>query len=368
MVKKNKIAIIGVKGLPAFGGSARAGENMLKILHDDYDFTVYTVSSHTSRKSGNYDGYRQLVFKSFPVRSLNTFIYYFKSLIHCMLRGEYDIVHVFHIDAAYIIPILKLKYKVIAGHRARPQESSKWNCIARIYFHLMEFMFYKMPAHIITSVSKPIIVKYQPYTRREMKYIPNGILFEDITPKFENLEFSDYIIFTAGRIMETKGCHILLEALNNINYTGLIVIIGNLKHEPEYAQRLYKLSENLNVQYINLIKDKNLLMTYIQKAKLAVFPTFLEAMSNMLLEIASLKTPLICSDIPENTIVLGSNEALHFKSEDSDDLSEKISWALGNPDKMKELANNAYKKLLKYYNWRKLAREYDKLYQLLLNK
>lgn len=365
-MKKAKVAIIGVKGLPAFGGSARAGENMLKLLHMEYDFTVYTISSHTTRKSGNYDGYRQVVFKSFRGQSLNTFFYYLKSLMHCMFFGKYDIVHVFHMDAAFIIPVLKLKYKVIAGHRARPQESSKWNRIARAYFHIMEFIFYKMPAHSITSVSKVIIEKYQPYTRREMKYIPNGILFDEILTNSVKIDLSDYIIFTSGRIMETKGCHTFLEALNKINYTGLVVIIGSLKHEPEYAQRLYKLSENLNVKFINLIKDKKLLMAYIQKAKLAVYPTFLEAMSNMLLEIASLKTPLICSDIPENTIVFNNQEALHFRSEDPEDLSNKISWALENPHKMEDMAENAFRKLEEIYNWEKLAGEYDKLYQQLL--
>ena len=172
-MKKNKIAIIGIKGLPAFGGSARAAENMLSLLNKDFDFTVYTVASHTNRTSGNYEGYRQIVFRKFPVGSMNTFFYYFKSLLHCFIKGRYDIVHVFHIDAAFIIPILKLRYKVIAGHRARPQESSKWGFFARKYFYLMEFIFYKFPAQEITSVSKPIIEHYQPYTRRKMHYIPN---------------------------------------------------------------------------------------------------------------------------------------------------------------------------------------------------
>ena len=117
--------------------------------------------------------------------------------------------HVFHFDAAFIIPLLRIKYKVIAGHRARPQESSKWSWITRQYFNMMELIFYKLPADILTSNSLQIIEKYQKKTKRKIEYIPNGVLFSEQEPLAEKSEFSDYILFSAARLMETKGCHIL---------------------------------------------------------------------------------------------------------------------------------------------------------------
>ncbi len=47
-MKKKKIAVIGLKGLPAFGGTANGGENIIEQLSDKYDFTVYSILSHTS--------------------------------------------------------------------------------------------------------------------------------------------------------------------------------------------------------------------------------------------------------------------------------------------------------------------------------
>jgi glycosyltransferase involved in cell wall biosynthesis len=361
-----KIAIIGIKGLPAFGGSARAGENLVAMLKDQYNFTFYTVSSHTDRKTGFYKGYEQIVFKKFFNKGLNTLVYYLKSSLHCLFKRKYDLIHVFHIDAAFIVPILKLKYKVIAGHRARPQESSKWNIIARTYFHLMEFIFFKIPAHTIVSVAKHTVDDYQSRTKRKMHYIPNGIIINEIENCLPEINYKDYILYSAGRIMETKGCHIFLHALKKINYMDQVIIIGNLEHDPRYIEELYLLAQELNVKFAGLIKDKKLLMSYIKNAKFAVYPTFLEGMSNMLLELASMKTPVICSDIPENTIVFNEKEALHFKTGDSNDLAEKINWALNHNDEMVSRAKLAYKKIEEVFNWSKIAKEYDKLYKDLL--
>ena len=107
-------------------------------------------------------------------------------------------------------------------------------------------------------------------------------------------------------------------------------------------------------------------MSYLKKAKLFIFPSIIEAMSNMLLEAVSVKTPIICSDILENKAVFDKNEILFFSSEDSDDLTEKIKWALQNPVNMKLRAEKAYKRLVKNYNWSDIASQYDDLYQKLL--
>jgi glycosyltransferase involved in cell wall biosynthesis len=367
-IQKYKIGVIGLKGIPAYGGSARAGESLIELLKDKYKFTIYNSSSHTDRTTGNYDGYTQIVFKKFPIRSFNTFVYYIRSLIHCLFYSDYDLVHVYHIDAAFIIPLLKLKYKVIAGIRARPQLLSKWNCFEKLYFITMEHIFLKIPPDIMTSNSLNIIDEYKSRTAKHIFYIPNGILFSQKKPEYPVIEHKDYILFASGRIIESKGCHILLEALKIIDYKGKVLVVGDLSHSQKYAVQLNRLANNLDVTFIGLIKEKHLLMSYIKNAKISVYPSSLEAMSNMLLEIASMKVPIICSDIPENTVVLNQSEALHFKNKNTEDLAEKISWALNNLEYMKILTDNAYQKLLNQYNWEKLALKYDELFHSILKE
>ena len=112
MIKKKRIAVIGVKGLPGFGGSARTMENLISRLNPNYEFTVYAIESHTEAKR-HFNGFHQIVFKSHRNALLNTFFYYLKSMFHCIVRGNYALVHTNHGPSGYILPFLKLRYPVI---------------------------------------------------------------------------------------------------------------------------------------------------------------------------------------------------------------------------------------------------------------
>ena len=76
-MNKRKIAVIGLKGLPAYGGAATVGENIINQLKNDFIFTVYAVETHVKDK--NYNLVKQIVFKAFPIKKLNVFAYYLKS-------------------------------------------------------------------------------------------------------------------------------------------------------------------------------------------------------------------------------------------------------------------------------------------------
>ena len=107
-----------------------------------------------------------------------------------------------------------------------------------------------------------------------------------------------------------------------------------MNHTPKYSDTLKQLSCNLNIQFTGIIEDKNVLFDHIKNSRLFVFPSFNEGMSNMLLEVASLKTHIICSDIIENKAVFNEDEVLFFKTGCVDDLALKITWALQNQKKM----------------------------------
>jgi len=364
--KKNKpkVAVIGLKGFPAFGGSARAGENMMFYLKDEFHFVVFNTATHTSRTSGIYDNIEQVVYSKFFIGPLNTLYYFLRSAFYCLFKGGFDVVHVFHVDAAFIVPLLRLRYRVVSGHRARPQFADKWNPLVRQYFRFMEWLFFKMPADVVTTVSKPVADMFNPRTRRKVLFIPNGIVFdEDDLPEIEE---KDYILFASGRIMPAKGVHLMLEALDKINYKGRVLIIGNRSHSPGYSKSLEQLAEPLDVKFLDIIKEKKLLMAYLKNAKMFIFPSYHEGMSNMLLEAAAAKVPLICSDIPENLQVFDNEETFYFKSGDADDLARKIEHILANEAEAKEVARRGYERLQHDYNWAKLSGRYADIYNWLI--
>lgn len=362
--KKPKIAVIGLKGLPAFGGAATVGENIINQLKEKYDFVVYSTSSHTNLKTGYYNGFKQIVFKKLPFKRLNTLYYYVISTFHAIIFSKYDLIHLHHRDAAFITIILKIKYPVIITTHGSFSIREKWKKF-EWFFKINERWFVKK-ANIVTCVSKEEQRNYKKIGLNTI-YIPNGInAFSKIDDYKNIIDKKPYLFFGAGRIIPSKGLHILLKALHLLKYNGLLVIAGDLEQIEEYKNEIFSLSKSLNIIFKGLIKDKKELLTIIYNSTLFIFPSLLEAMSMMLLEAASVKTPIICSDIKENKDIFNEDEVLFFKTNNEIDLSQKIDYALNNIDEMKLRAEKALKKLQREYNWENISKDYSNLYNSLI--
>ena len=373
-MKSIKIGYIGIKGLPSLDGASRVVENIIFNLDKNkYKITVYSNGKYYPKRD-HFSDFTKITIPYLPVsNNINTFLYFLNSALHSLFFGDYDLVHLHNIDCAFIIPILKLKYKVICtSHGSDFSELGKWGPLGNMYFKIMNWIFFKYSEYI-TTVSPIEARKYNTINSRIVCYIPNGVNLEekpnifDIDKILEQFDLkNEYILFSAGRIIPVKGLHILLNALIKINYKDKCAIIGDLNQTKEYRQTILKLIHETGSVYLGFIRDKSKLLGVILKSSIFVFPSLLENMSMMLLEVASIKTPIICSDIPANTAIFSDDEVLFFKSGDVQDLAEKLKWAISNPDEMKKKSLRAYNKVNKKYLWSNITKQYEKLYQQIL--
>lgn len=362
---KKKIAVIGLKGIPAFGGAATVGEHLINELKDEYDFTVLSIASHTSKENILVNGIHQKVFSNMGTGGLNTFYYYVRCLIYVLWKN-YDMIHLHHAESGFITPLLRLRYKVIVTfHGIYNYIDPKFSDIHNWFFRFSEKLNVKF-ANEIVSVSKPDVGFIKNKYGRDIHYIPNGInITEKTQDSMQKIKAKDFILFAAGRIYEIKGLHLLLEAMKQYNESTVLKVAGDINQVPDYKLQIEELSKSLNTEFIGLIKDKNELMKLIAEAKLFVFPSLTEAMSMMLLEVVSMRTPVIASDIPSNKSIFSDEEVLFFKSNDSHELMEKLQFANEHPELMKEKAEKAFEKLSVNYTWNNIAKQYDLLYQKL---
>ena len=125
MKTKPKIAVIGAKGFPAWGGAARTSDSVFTRLSDRYDVTVYAIDSHT--KNETYQGIKQIIFKAYKNKKISVFLYYIKSLLHAFLTGKYDLIHVNHRAAGFIVPFLRVRFPVVLNVHGMPSgHNTKW--------------------------------------------------------------------------------------------------------------------------------------------------------------------------------------------------------------------------------------------------
>lgn len=365
-----RIAYLGIKGLPSQAGADRVVEAIVQgVDKQQYQPVVY-CSARVVPKGTTLPGIQLIRIHTLPGKHLHATSLFLFAALHCLFFGRYAFVHLHNVEATFILPLLRLRYRIITTSHGPAQARDKWGKIAKFLIRLTEYPYIYLSNHI-TSVSKPLALRYQQLYHRHVHYIPNGVERE-VTINVagatkllaqQGIEPGNYILFAAGRILATKGCHLLLEAFRNIQSDYKLVIIGDASHEPEYAQRLQQLAD-ARVHFIPFIADKSILLGLVSTARLFVFPSTVEAMSMMLLEAASIGTPILCSNIPENTTVM-PEQSLCFVSGDSKDLQQKLAWALASPQAMTLLGAQAKEWVNKEFRWADIVQKYEQLYAIL---
>lgn len=363
-----RIAYLGSKGLPSKSGTERVVEAIVSRLYHKHEITVYCDSRYTP-KNTKIKGIRLIRIFTIKGKYIQPTFLFLLSAIHALLC-KYDFIHLHSVEACFILPILRLKYRVVSTSHGIPSlhVRRKWGKIARFLMRLMEYPYVYLST-CSTSVSSLDADFIKMRYKRNNIYIPNGV---DHNLQFNlketedkllqlGLEPGNYLMFAAGRIDPTKGCHTLLDAVNKLGNPLKLAIVGDLNQVPEYSEHLREIANKKQVIFIPPISNRGLLFGMVKLARLFIFPSITEGMSMMLLEAASLKTPIICSDIPENKIFPSEN-VLYFHSKDTNDLANKIEWAISHPDEMSLLGQNASNFVIKHLAWEKIIDLYEDVY------
>ncbi len=368
--ERPRIAIIGIRYLPSRGGTGRVVEDLILALKDRYHLTVYC---HEAGAPGTrIEDVEVVTFPSLPLGSLGVFLFYLLCCVHVLLRGRYDLVHVHKTDAALFLPLISWRFPCVATSHEAPYRRDKWSRVAKAYFRVAERIFVRSKAQL-TCISRPLTEYYGQQYGREVQFIPNGVrrdLERDQAGADGILAASGipsgFVLFAARRIIATKGCHTLLEALRLLERSERVVVIGDLGQVPAYTRKLRALAEGLDVHFVGYVRRKQVLIAMIEKAELFVFPSLTEGMSIMLLEVASLGVPVVCSRIPENSAIFDESEVVYFEPGDALDLAEKLAWARSHAEDVKARAKRAQERVLRDHCSESIAERYAELYERIL--
>jgi len=366
---KTRVAYLGVKGLPSKSGTERVIEAVATRLAHEFDITVYCGADYTPAET-HYEGIRLIRIQTLKGKHLKPVSLNILSALHAFFFGRFDLIHMNGVENCFTLPLLKLRYRIISTSHGNPGRlpANKWNSFDRFVLRLMEYPFLYV-SDCPTVVSPMDRDDFKDRYKKEIAYIPNGV---DVEPQIDQeaaLQFLEdfrlvpngFLLFIAGRMIERKGCHLLLEAVNELALDMPVVVIGDMEHASIYGQKLRQLAENRNVIFIPPIEERPKLFGIMALCKLFIFPSTSEGMSMILLEAASLGVPMICSDIPENKAVLGDH-VTYFRSESVADLAEKILWGIKNGEKLSALEGPLKEWVEENFSWDRIALQYEHIY------
>ena len=279
--------------------------------------------------------------------------------------GKYDVVH-FHAEgpcAALWIPKMFGKRCVATVHGLDWQREKWGKGFASKYIRFGERVMVKYADEIIV-LSESARDYFKNTYNRETTLIHNGIErpqkkdAEKITELY-GLEKDGYICIVS-RLTAEKGVHYLIDAYNKVKTDKKLVIAGDTSDTDDYVAMIKQKAENNpNIIFTGFISGDTLKEIY-SNAYLVTLPSDIEGMSLSLLEALAYGNAVLCSDIPENTLVT-EDRAMHFKKSNVADLAEKLQHLCDNEALVGSLKDGVDEFILKKYDWLEVA---DTTYQL----
>ncbi len=147
--------------------------------------------------------------------------------------------------------------------------------------------------------------------------------------------------------MPEKGGYDLIEAYNTLDTKKKLVIAGGSRYQNDYLASLKSMADPGKIIFTGHVTGE-LLKEFFSYAYLFILPSYIEGLSNALLEAISYQKCTLVSNIPENLEVI-QDYGYSLNVGDKRDLAQKLAMLLSDPgmiammeDKIRELGESKY--------------------------
>jgi glycosyltransferase involved in cell wall biosynthesis len=368
--KLPRIAAFGFRSIPMTDGSAGSDkvaiETYPRLASRGFKITAYNrVYPGDSPGLSEYRGIKLVYLTTPNIKGFDTFIHSLKATFHIIKYNTGDLIFIGNGGNSIFGLILKLfNKKVCVGQDGLDWEREKWPWYAKLYLYLSSWITALIPE--ITIVDNIYALEYfEKEFRKKFHFIPYGSEVPNFKPDNSildklNIQPYDYFLFV-GRFIPDKGLQHLIPAFKEVKTSKKLVLVGGSPNPSDFENKIIKSQDSriLSPGYIY----GNDVINLMKNAYVYIQPSDIEGLSPVILEIMGLKTPLICSDIKENLFIV-KDTAITFKRGDKKDLNRVINFSLKHPDILKYNAEQAKKRVDKYFSWDKYV---DKYVELILN-
>jgi glycosyltransferase involved in cell wall biosynthesis len=371
MTSSMKIAMIGSRGLDSnySGLEKTVREITLRLVKKGHIVTIFSPTGGIEKNllEEKFPGVIIKKIITLPGKHTETLV---RSFISSLTTGieEYDAIH-YHAEGPGIFSSISrlLGKKTVVTIHGLDWKRDKWSPFAKFCLRTAENIAANC-AHRIVVVSRTLISYFKEKYGKDAIFIPNGIPEQKIIPATNyihelKLAPGNYCLF-ASRLVPEKGCHQLIESYNTLTTGKKLVIAGGSRYQSDYIDDLKKMADPEKIIFTGHV-DGEMLEQLFAHCHFFVLPSFIEGLSNALLEAISYHKCTLVSNIPENLEVI-EDCGFSFKVGDIYDLTKMLHMLLNDPVPVKQMEEKVKNILKDTYSWDRITAQYEEVYQSLL--
>ena len=353
---------------PKAGGAGSdkfAFELYPRIVKRGFSLTAFTriYPDDTEKPLSEYAGIRLIPLKTVSKAGFDTLVHSVKATLKILFNREIKYVHLHSgANSIWALPLRLSGKKVVVTQFAMDWKRDKWPWYGKLFYLFSNLITAYVPNRVVFD---NIFTKeyFEKKYKKRFNFIPYGSEVpkpsdNDLILKKNDLKKGSYFLFV-GRFIPDKGIHLLVEAFSKLKTDKKLVLIGGSPNPDPYESKIRETTDN-RIIFTGFVygDDTNSL---IKNAYTYVQPSLIEGLSPVILTVMGLNTPLICSNIKENTFITKDN-ATTFQSGNANDLLLKLKWSLQNHDKMVEKAANGKLDISTRFSWEKVTDAYIKVF------
>lgn len=337
----------------------------------EHDITVYTASEDVDSDYNANEGYYVHNFKPLVKLFGNSII---PSMLFCLMKEQlnYDVVHAhshlfFATNLSAITRKLGSTPLVITNHGLNSQTAPEWlqkfyNATgARLTFEAAD----KIICYTETEKNELINMGIKP---EKIEVIHNGIDTDLFVPAIEPCYDKQNLLWV-GRYAKGKGLEYLIEAFSILkkNYPDLtLTMVGK---GPEKTHIVKKIND-MNLENSVIMKDfvpNSEIVNMYHNSSVFVLPSLEEGVPRTILEAMSCGIPVVCSNLPQLTGIVGEGGLL-VPLKNPQALADGISKILTDKSLGEEFRKNGRRNVVENYSWRDTVKKTTIVFETLISK
>ncbi len=197
----------------------------------------------------------------------------------------------------------------------------------------------------------------------ELPIYTNKNLSKKILRKDFNTPQDKPLLLSLSRLHSVKGIDILIKAMTQVP-EAFLWIAGSGPLEKDLISQSKRLGLTERIRFLGWRDDKEALMA---TSDICVFPSRNDAFGAVIIEAWAAKKPNIaCKSPGPKAIISDNNDGLLVEIDDANQLAEVINKVINNKKLSISLANNGYKKFMKYYSEEAFSKNITKIYNSII--